>query len=83
MISSNKTLSLLIAIGALSLSSCSKDENTSTDNCADRFVGTYAVSVIEPRLVVPGMALGMVMQTRPERWQELKPPCARKASPPS
>ena len=47
MISSNKTLSLLIAIGALSLSSCSKDENTSTDNCADRFVGTYAVSVIE------------------------------------
>lgn len=47
MISSNKTLSLLIAIGALSLSSCSKDENTSRDNCADRFVGTYVVSVIE------------------------------------
>ena len=42
-----KRLLLLLPLLAFMFSSCSKDENTSTDNCADRFVGTYAVSVIE------------------------------------
>lgn len=50
-----------IAIGSLSLLSCSKDENGSVGSDADRFVGAYSISVTEQ--VVWGSDSGTLTDT--------------------
>lgn len=50
-----------IAIGSSTLLSCSKDETGSTGNDADRFVGTYSISVTEQ--VVWGSDSGTLTDT--------------------